>query len=51
VLRPEGDALIIDLQGTGAQFRLEPWDGAGKPVVLRITLDDGQAYEFRREPK
>jgi len=85
VLRSEGDALLIEIQATGAQFRLEPWDGdvfavrlvpsgrfaavasnlgvepnglaqfqadaAGKPVVLRITFDDGQAYEFRREPK
>ena len=85
VVRPEGDALIVEIQATGAQFRLEPWDGdifavrlmptgrfaavaknlgddpnglaqfqadaAGKPAVLRITLDDGQAYDFRREAK
>ena len=85
VLRPESDALTMELQATGAQFRLEPWDGdvfavrlvpngrfatvaknlgddpnglaqfqadaAGKPAVLRITLDDGQAYDFRREAK
>ena len=24
-------------------------DAAGKPAVLRITLEDGQAYDFRRE--
>jgi hypothetical protein len=85
VMRPEGDALMMELQATGAQFRVEPWDGdifavrlvpngrfaavaknlgdepnglaqlqadaTGKPVVLRITLDDGQAYDFRREAK
>jgi hypothetical protein len=85
VLRPDSDALILELQATGAQFRLEPWDGdifavrlmpsghfaavaknlgdepnglaqfqadaSGKPAVLRITLDDGQAYDFRREAK
>jgi hypothetical protein len=31
-----------------AQFQA---DAAGKPAVLRITLDDGQAYDFRREAK
>ena len=31
-----------------AQFQA---DVAGKSAVLRITLDDGQAYDFRREPK
>lgn len=31
-----------------AQFQT---DAAGKPAVLRITLDDGQAYDFRREAK
>jgi CubicO group peptidase (beta-lactamase class C family) len=85
VVRAESDALIVEIQTTGAQFRLEPWDGdifavrlvpsgrfaavaknlgdepnglaqfqadaAGKPAVLRITLDDGQAYDFRREAK
>jgi hypothetical protein len=84
-VRAESDALIVEIQATGAQFRLEPWDGdifavrlvpsgdfaavaknlgdepnglaqfqsdaAGKPAVLRITLDDGQAYDFRREAK
>ncbi|HET6887147.1 MAG TPA: serine hydrolase [Candidatus Udaeobacter sp.] len=85
VLRPDSDALILELQATGAQFRLETWDGdifsvrlmpsghfaavaknlgdepnglaqfqadaSGKPAVLRITFDDGQAYDFRREGK
>jgi CubicO group peptidase (beta-lactamase class C family) len=85
VVRAESDALIVEIQATGAQFRLEPWDGdifavrlmpsgrfaavaknlgdepnglaqfqadaAGRPAVLRITLDDGQAYDFRREAK
>ena len=84
-MRAESDALIVELQVTGAQFRLEPWDGeifavrlvpngpfaavaknlgdqpnglaqfqadaSGKPAVLRIILDDGQAYDFRREAK
>ena len=27
VVRPEGDALTMELQATGAQFKLEPWDG------------------------
>ena len=31
-----------------AQFQA---DAAGKPAVLRITLDDGQADHFRREAK
>ena len=31
-----------------AQFQA---DAAGKPAVLRVTLDDGQAYDFRREAK
>jgi CubicO group peptidase (beta-lactamase class C family) len=85
VVRPESDALTVELQATGAQFKLEPWNGdilavrlvpngrfaavaknlgdepnglaqfqadaAGKLAVLRITFDDGQAYEFRREAK
>jgi CubicO group peptidase (beta-lactamase class C family) len=85
VVRAESDALIVEIHATGAQFRLDPWDGdifavrvipngrfaamaknlgdepnglaqfqadaAGKPAVLRITLDDGQAYDFRREAK
>jgi hypothetical protein len=85
VVRPESDALTVELQATGAQFKLEPWNGdilavrlvpngrfaavaknlgdepnglaqfqadaAGKLAVLRITFDDGQEYEFRREAK
>jgi len=85
VMRAESDAMIMEIQATGAQFKLEPWDGdifavrlmpsgrfaavaknlgddpnglaqfqadaAGKPAVLRVTLDDGQAYDFRREAK
>jgi len=85
VMRAESDAMIMEIQATGAQFKLEPWDGdifavrlmpsgrfaavaknlgddpnglaqfqadaPGKPAVLRITLDDGQAYDFRREAK
>jgi len=85
VVRPEADALIMEIQAGGARLRLEPWDGeifavrlvpsgrfaavaknlgdepnglaqfladaAGKPNVLRVTLEDGQAYEFRREAK
>jgi CubicO group peptidase (beta-lactamase class C family) len=31
-----------------AQFQA---DAAGKLVVLRVTFDDGQAYDFRREAK
>ena len=85
VVRPESDALMVELQATGARFKLEPWNGdifavrlvpngrfaavaknlgdqpnglaqfqadaTGKLAVLRITFDDGQAYEFRREAK
>ena len=85
VVRPESDALMLELQATGARFKLEPWNGdifavrlvpngrfaavaknlgdqpnglaqfqadaAGKLAVLRITFDDGQAYEFRRQAK
>jgi CubicO group peptidase (beta-lactamase class C family) len=85
VVRAESDALTMELQATGVQFKLEPWDGdvfavrlipnghfadiarnlgdepngfaqfqadaAGKSTVLRITLEDGQAYDFRREAK
>jgi CubicO group peptidase (beta-lactamase class C family) len=85
VVRPEADALIMEIQASGARLRLEPWDGeifafrlqpsgrftavaknlgdepngfaqfqadaAGKLNVLRFTLEDGQAYEFRREAK
>jgi CubicO group peptidase (beta-lactamase class C family) len=83
VLRVEGDALVLALQETGAEFALTPWDGdvftlrvlprgrfapmvagmgeqpsgfaqfaAGKDGtldVLRLTLDDGQAFEFHRD--
>jgi Domain of unknown function (DUF3471) len=82
-LRPEGDTLVLELQETGAQLALAPWDGDvftfrmlphgrfapvvaqmgprplgfaqfdvgqdGKLGVLRLTADDGQAWEFRRE--
>jgi hypothetical protein len=85
VVRAESDGLLVELQASGAQFRLEPWDGdilavrlvpngrfaavaknnggepnglaqfqadaAGKLAVLRLTFEDGQAYEFRREAK
>jgi hypothetical protein len=85
LVRPESEALVVELQATGAQFKLEPWDGdifpvrlvpngrfeaiaknmgdeptglaqfqgdaAGKLDVLRVTFDDGQAYEFRRKAK
>jgi len=85
VLRAENNALMLDVQASGAKFKLEPWDGdifavrlmpngrfeamaknlgddpnglaqfqtdaAGKPAVLRVTFDDGQAYDFRRESK
>jgi CubicO group peptidase (beta-lactamase class C family) len=79
----EGDALVMEIQATGANLKLEPWDGdvftakimpLGKfaavaenlgplPIgfaqfqidkeaklnLLRLSYDDGQAYEFRRE--
>ncbi len=85
VLRAENNALVLDVQTSGAQFKLEPWDGdifavrlvpkgrfeaiaknlgdepnglaqfqadaSGKPAVLRVTFDDGQAYDFRRDAK
>lgn len=85
VLRPESDALTMEIQATGARLKLEPWNGdifavhlvpsgrfaavaknlgdepsglaqfqadaAGKPAVLRLTFDDGQAYDFQREAK
>ena len=78
-----GDALVMEIQATGANLKLEPWDGDvftvklmplgnfaaiaenlgplpigfaqfqidkdAKLNVLRLTYDDGQAYEFRRE--
>ena len=80
---PEGDALIMEIQATGANLKLEPWDGdvftakimplgrfapiaenlgplpigfaqfqidkEAKLNLLRLSYDDGQAYEFRRE--
>jgi CubicO group peptidase (beta-lactamase class C family) len=81
-VKQDGDALVLALQ-TGAEFKLEPWDGEiftaglvangpfttaaegqgprpsgfvqfqmdknGKLNVLRLSFDDGQAYNFRRE--
>jgi CubicO group peptidase (beta-lactamase class C family) len=83
VLRPDGDALVLELKETGAEFALMPWDGEvftfrllprgrfaavvastgerpggfaqfesgpdGKLGVLRLTANDGQRYEFRRD--
>ena len=82
VLTLKDDALVIEIQATGAKFNLVPWDGdifiaslmpAGQfgPVVdldymtkgfaqfqmdkdgglnlLRLSTQNGQAYEFRRE--
>jgi hypothetical protein len=78
VLRVQGDALVLELQATGAELALKPWDGDvftfrqlprgrfadvvegtperpygfaqfGKLGLLRLSFDDGQAYEFRRE--
>jgi hypothetical protein len=83
VLRVQGDALVLQLQATGAELALTPWDGDvftfrqlprgrfadvvegtaerpygfaqfaldahGKLGLLRLSFDDGQAYEFRRE--
>jgi CubicO group peptidase (beta-lactamase class C family) len=83
LLRPDGDALVLELEEVGAHFALAPWDGDiftirllprgrfvpvvanlaerpmgfaqfeigkdGKLGLLRLTLDDGQAYELRRE--
>jgi Domain of unknown function (DUF3471) len=80
---PEGDALVMEVQATGAKLKLEPWDGDvftvkimplgrfaaiaenlgplpigfvqfqidkdAKLNLLRLSYDDGQAYEFRRE--
>jgi CubicO group peptidase (beta-lactamase class C family) len=80
---PEGDALVMEIQATGAKLKLEPWDGDvftvkimplgrfaaiaenlgplpigfvqfqidkdAKLNLLRLSYDDGQAYEFRRE--
>ena len=82
VLTLENDALVIEVQATGAKFKLVPWDGDifmvtlmatgqfgpivdldymtkgfaqfqmdkdGKLNLLRLSTEDGQAYEFRRE--
>jgi Domain of unknown function (DUF3471)/Beta-lactamase len=79
---PDGDALVMELQATGAKFKLEPWDGDifiaslmrtgqfgpivdlgaltkgfvqfhmdkdGQLNLLRLSTEEGQAYEFRRE--
>ena len=82
VLTLKDDALVIEVQATGAKFNLVPWDGDifiasliptgqfgpivdldymtkgfaqfqidkdGKLNLLRLSVADGQAYEFRRE--
>ena len=82
VLTLKDDALVIEVQATGAKFKLVPWDGDifmatlmttgqfgpivdldymtkgfaqfqmdkdGKLNLLRLSTQDGQAYEFRRE--
>ena len=83
-VRLNGDALVMELAATGAQLKLEPWDGdvftarlmaagrfadvaenlgprpsgfvqfqideKGKLGMLRLSLDDGQAYTFQGEP-
>jgi len=83
VLRGDGAALVLELQETGAELALTPWDGEiftlrllprgrfapvvasgneqafgfaqfeigqdGKLSVLRLTLGDGQRYDFRRQ--
>jgi CubicO group peptidase (beta-lactamase class C family) len=82
VLTLKDDALVIEVQATGAKFKLVPWDGDifmatlmatgqfgpivdldymtkgfaqfqmdkdGKLNLLRFSVGDGQAYEFRRE--
>ena len=76
------DSLVVEVQATGAKFKLVPWDGDiflatlmatdqfgpivdldymtkgfaqfqmdkdGKLNLLRLSIVDGQAYEFRRE--
>jgi len=81
-ITPQGDALVMDIQATRAQLKLEPWDGSvftatlmptgpfgpivdldfmtrgfaqfqmdkdGKLNLLRLSTEDGQAYEFTRE--
>ena len=82
MLTLKDDALVIEVQATGAKFNLLPWDGDifiasliptgqfgpivdldymtkgfaqfqihkdGKLNLLRLSVADGQAYEFRRE--
>jgi CubicO group peptidase (beta-lactamase class C family) len=83
-LSRDGDSLVLGLKSTGAQLRLEPWDGdvftvrilptgrfaavaessgplplcfaqfqagrEGKRDLLRLSFEDGQGYDFRREP-
>ena len=82
VLTLKDDTLVIEVQATGAKFKLVPWDGDifmatlmatdqfgpivdldymtkgfaqfqmdkdGKLNLLRLSTQDGQAYEFRRE--
>jgi hypothetical protein len=82
VLTLKDDALVIEVQVTGAKFKLVPWDGDifvaslmpagqfapivdldymtkgfaqfqmdkdGKLNLLRLSTQDGQTYEFRRE--
>jgi CubicO group peptidase (beta-lactamase class C family) len=82
VLTLKDDALVMEIQATGAKFKLAPWDGDifiatlmptgqfgpvvdldymtkgfaqfqmdkdGKLNLLRLSVADGQAYEFRRE--
>ena len=50
-LAPEGRYAVV-AENTGprpvafVQFQI---DAAGKPNVLHLSFDDGQAYEFRRE--
>jgi len=85
VLRGDGAALVLELQETGAELALTPWDGEiftlrllprgrfapvvasgneqafgfaqfeigqdGKLGVLRLTLGDGQHYDFRRQER
>jgi CubicO group peptidase (beta-lactamase class C family) len=79
---PDGEALVMELQATGAKLKLERWDGdiflaslmptgrfraivdlgvttvgfvqyqmdqEGRLNLLRLSTEDGQTYEFRRE--
>jgi CubicO group peptidase (beta-lactamase class C family) len=82
VLTLKDDALVIEVQATGAKYKLVPWDGDifvaslmptgqfgpivdldymtkgfaqfqmdkdGKLNLLRLSVGDGQVYEFRHE--